>query len=513
MSAALAGTPAGRAAENYLNTGYSVRSWLLTTDHKRVALLYLASITLFFAVGMALAGLLRLELITPPGDVFEAETYSRLFTMHGLVMICLFLIPAIPAVLGNFLIPLMIGARGLAFPRLNLAGWYLFLLGGGIILWTMISGGVDTGWTFYIPYSSSYSSTSVTVAVLGVVIVLASSVLTALNFIVTVHRRRAPGLTWFGLPLFVWAQYAASLVMVAASPALLVLVVLAWTNVSDPVVFQQVLWFYAHPVVYVTVLPAMGVVSEMIACFAHRGVFGYRFMVYATIGIATFSFLVWGHHMLVSIQSIDAGMVFSLLSLLAAVPAAIMVFHWVATLYRGSVSYSAPMLYAMGFLGLFSIGGASGLFLATPATNIHLHGTHFEVAHLHCFIAGGVLMAYLGGLHYWWPKMTGRLNAEGWGKLSALFIFAGWNLAFFPEFLLGYLGMPSRMHGYPEEFQLWNVVSSVGAALLVPGVLAPLIYLAWSMRYGPRAQANPWVGTGREWRTSSPPPRENFTQA
>jgi cytochrome c oxidase subunit 1 len=465
----------------------SVRSWLFTTDHKRIALLYLASITLFFLAGGAFAALMRLELATPPGDVFTADTYNKLFTMHGLVMVLLFLAPSIPAVLGNYLIPAMIGARSLAFPRLNRASWYVFMLGGAVLLRAIATGGTDTGWTFYVPYSSAYSNTSVMAALIGVLLAGVSIFMTGLNFIVTINRLRAPELTWFQLPLFVWAHYAASLVMVAATPVLAVLVVAVGTGGVDPVLFQHLFWIWAQPVACAMVLPAMGVVSELIAANARRNIFGYRVVACATVGIAALSCLVWGRHMFASDQPVYASMVFSLLSFMTAIPLAVVVFHWIATLYRGSVSYSTPMLFAMGFIGLFTIGGSSGLFLAALATSVHVHGTCFEVAHFHYLIAGGVLMGYLGGIHHWWPMITGRLYPEGWGRFSALVIFAGVNLTFFPQFLLGYQGMPRRYHDYPEQFQVLNVMSSAGAVLLCAGCLLPLIYLIWSIRYGPRA--------------------------
>ncbi len=522
MSEAAYRVPVDTPREHYLNNGYGIKSWLFTLDHKRIALLYLASITLFFVVGGVFAVLIRLELITPQGDIVQSDTYNKLFTMHGLVMIFFFLIPSVPAVLGNFLIPLMIGARDLAFPRINLASWYVFMIGGLFTLWAVISGGVDTGWTFYTPYSSTYSNTNVMVTALGVFITGFSSILTGLNFIVTIHKMRAPGLTWFRLPLFVWAHYAASLIMVLGTPVLTAAILLVALERGfkigifdpalggDPVLFQHLFWFYSHPAVYIMILPGMGVISEIITCFARKRIYGYKFIAYSSLGIAVLGFLVWGHHMFVSSQSVYAGMVFSFLSFMVAIPSAIKVFNWTATLYKGSVLYSTPMLYAMGFIGLFTIGGLTGLFLATLAIDVHVHDTYFVVAHFHYIMVGGAVMAYLGGIHYWWPKISGRLYPEGWGRFSALVIFVGFNLTFFPQFLLGYLGMPRRYHVYPDEFQVLNVMSSAGASILGIGYLIPLIYLIWSMRYGPTASANPWQAKGLEWETSSPPPTENF---
>jgi cytochrome c oxidase subunit 1 len=510
------------AATSFLEGGYTLRAWLTTRDHKRIAILYALTVTAFFFLGGAAATLIRLELVTPAGDLVTDDTYNKLFTLHGVVMVWFFLIPSIPATLGNFLLPLMIGAREVAFPRLNLLSWYIYVLGGLFTVGMLIAGGVDTGWTFYTPFSTMFSNTHVVAAVMGVFIVGFSSILTGLNFIVTVHRMRAPGMTWFRMPLFVWAHYATSLILVLATPVLaMTLVLLAAERLlhvgifdpalgGDPLLFQHLFWFYSHPAVYIMVLPAMGVVSEIITCFARKRIFGYRFMAYAILGIAAFGFLVWGHHMFVSGQSMYAGMVFSMLSFMVAVPSAIKVFNWTATLYKGSIIFSAPMLYALGFVGLFTVGGLTGLYLASLAVDVHLTDTYFVIAHFHYIMVGGSVMAYLGGIHYWWPKITGRLYAEAWGRAAALLIFFGFNLTFFPQYLLGYLGMPRRYHTYPAEFQVLNVLSSGGAAVLALGYLLPLAYLGWSLVKGPRAPANPWRARGLEWQADSPPPPENF---
>jgi cytochrome c oxidase subunit I len=509
---------------HYVNARYGVKSWLLTTDHKRIALLYLASVTFFFFVGGFFAVLIRLELLTPQGDLVQAETYNRLFTMHGVVMIFFFLIPAIPAVLGNFLVPLMVGAKDLAFPRINLLSWYIYTLGAAFTVVAILLGGVDTGWTFYTPYSSTYSNGNVILTGLGAFIVGFSSILTGLNFIVTIHTMRAPGLTWFRLPLFIWSHYATSLIMILGTPVIAVtILLLALERLAhigifdpalggDPVLFQHLFWFYSHPAVYIMVLPAMGVISELVANMTRKNIFGYKFVAFASIAIAVFGFLVWGHHMFVSTQSVYAGMVFSILSYAVAIPSAVKVFNWTATLYKGSISYNTPMLYAFGFIGFFIIGGMTGLFLAALGVDIHVHDTYFVVAHFHYIMVGGTIMGYLGGLHYWWPKISGRMYPEGWARFAALVIFVGFNLTFFPQFLLGYMGMPRRYYAYPEEFQVLNVMSSAGASILGVGYLIPMIYFIWSMRYGPHAPPNPWGAFGLEWRTSSPPPTQNFEE-
>ncbi len=508
---------------NYLNAAYSLRSWLLTVDHKRIGILYLLSVTFFFVLGGTAAFLLRIELMTPQGDLVESETYNKLFTMHGVMMIFFFLIPVIPATLGNFLVPLMLGARDLAFPKLNLLSWYLFMAAGLLALYATFAGGVDTGWTFYTPYSSTYSNTYVMATALGAFVAGFSSILTGLNFIVTVHKMRAPGLTWFRLPLFIWSMYAASLIMVLGTPVVAVTILCVGlehlfgigifdpAKGGDPILFQHLFWFYSHPAVYIMILPAFAVVNELIACFSRRRPFGYAFIGFSSFAIAILGFLVWGHHMFVSGQSVYAGMVFSALSFLVAIPSAIKVFNWTATLYKASVSWETPMLYALGFIGLFTIGGLTGLFLATLAVDVHVHDTYFVVAHFHYVMVGGTVMAYLGGIHFWWPKITGRMYPEGWAKLSAILIFVGFNLTFFPQFILGYMGMPRRYHIYPDEFQVLNVMSSAGASILGIGYLFPLTYLIWSLRYGKKAPPNPFGHTGLEWQTPSPPPTENFT--
>ena len=507
---------------HYLNATYGLKSWLLTRDHKRIALLYLASVTVFFFIGGLFALLIRLELLTPAGDLVQSETYNKLFTMHGIIMIFFFLIPSIPAVLGNFFIPMMIGARDLAFPRLNLLSWYIYVVGGLFTLWAVVHGGVDTGWTFYTPYSTTYSNSYVVVTAVGIFITGFSSILTGLNFIVTIHTMRAPGLTWFRLPLFVWSHYATSLIMVLGTPVIAVTILMVGVERlfhlgifdpklgGDPILFQHLFWFYSHPAVYIMVLPSMGVVSEIVTTFSRKNIFGYKFVAFASIAIAVLGFLVWGHHMFVSGQSAYAGMIFSILSFLVAIPSAVKVFNWTATMYKGSISYRTPMLYAFGFIGLFTIGGLTGLFLATLGIDVHVHDTYFIVAHFHYIMVGGAIMGYMGGIHYWWPKISGKLYPEGWARFAALVIFVGFNLTFFPQFILGYLGMPRRYHAYPEEFQVLNVMSTAGASILGIGYVLPLIYLFWSMRYGRPAPANPWGSTGLEWDTPSPPPTENF---
>jgi len=512
----------GSERENYINADFGLKSWLLTTDHKRIALLYLISITFFFFIGGAFAVLIRLELLTPDGDLVQAETYNKLFTMHGLMMVFFFLVPSIPAVLGNFLLPMMLGARDLAFPKLNLLSWYVYSAGGLFTLFAVITGGVDTGWTFYTPYSSTYANTNVIAAALGVFITGFSSILTGLNFIVTTHTMRAPGLTWFRLPLFVWAHYATSLIMVLGTPVLAITILLVAAERvlgigifdpalgGDPILFQHLFWFYSHPAVYIMILPGMGVISEVITCFSRKRVFGYEFIAFSSLAIAVFGFLVWGHHMFTSGQSAYASMVFSVLTMIVAVPSAVKVFNWMATLYGGSITFSTPMLYALGFIGLFTIGGLTGIFLGSLGLDVHVHDTYFVVAHFHYVMVGGMVMAYLAGIHFWWPKMFGRLYPVFLSKFAAVVVFVGFNLTFYPQFLLGYLGMPRRYHAYNEEWQVLNVMSTAGASILGIGYLIPMVYLVWSLRYGRKVGSNPWRAKGLEWETPSPPPTFNF---
>ncbi|MBV8737521.1 MAG: cbb3-type cytochrome c oxidase subunit I [Alphaproteobacteria bacterium] len=506
---------------NYATEENTIVSWLFTKDHKRIALLFFASITFFFFIGGFAATMIRLHLATP-GGLLQPSVYNRMFTVHGVMMVWFFLIPSIPNTFGNFFLPMMIGAHDLAFPRVNLLSWYVFNLSGLVLLYALVMGGIDTGWTFYPPYSTQYASGYVFAAALAVFINGFSSIMTSLNFVVTTHRLRAPGMTWLRLPLFVWAMYSVSIVMLTATPVLamdmFLLCVERFIGVGmfdpsrggDPILWQHMFWFYSHPAVYIMILPAMGVVSELISCYARRPIFGYLGMVMALMAIAIISFFVWAHHMFVAGISIYSAVVFSLLSFFVAVPSAIKVFNWTVSLHKGSIVFDAPMLYALGFVLLFTIGGLTGLIVATLAVDVHVHDTYFVIAHFHYIMVGGTVSAFFGGLHYWWPKMTGRFYPESWARFAATLTFVGFNLTFFPQFILGYLGMPRRYYTYVPAWESWNLLSSAGASILAVAYALPLFYLGWSLLYGRRAGPNPWGATGLEWTTPSPPPTHNW---
>ena len=508
---------------SYWNVDYSIKSWLFTIDHKRIAIMYLITVTIFFILGGLFATLFRLELLTPEGDMFEADTYNKLFTLHGVIMIFFFLIPSVPATLGNFLVPLMVGARDLAFPKINLLSYWIFVVGGVFALLVLVTGGVDTGWTFYSPLSTSYSNTSVFLAVTAAFFAGFSSILTGINFLVTIHKMRAPGLTWFRLPLFLWAHYATAIIMMLGTPVIAITLFLIGVERiwgvgifdpalgGDPVLFQHMFWYYSHPAVYVMILPGMGIISEVVACFTRNKIFGYPFIAFSSLGIAIIGFFVWGHHMFVSGQSLYLGFVFSFLTMLVAVPSAIKIFNWTATFIGGNVILATPMLYAIGFIGLFTIGGLTGIFLGIMGMDVPLHDTYFVVAHFHYVMVGGMVMAFMSGIHFWWPKMFGRMYPEFLAKISAILIFFGFNFTFMPQFILGWLGMPRRYHSYPEEWQVLNVMSTMGASLLGLGFLLAIGYLTWSAFYGKRIGPNPWGAKGLEWeQCDSPPSPHNF---
>jgi cytochrome c oxidase subunit 1 len=519
-------SPKPKQKTNYLTNGHTIASWLLTEDHKRIAMLYLISVSIFFLLGGAAAAMIRYELTSPTGNVLESDTYNKMFSAHGIIMVFQFLVPGIPAVFGNFILPLQVGARDLAFPRLNLLSWYLYSVGGLLILISMMTGGVDTGWTFYTPYSSMYSNGNISLCLTGVFLSGFSSITTGINFIVTTHKMRAPGMTWFRLPLFVWAHYATAVVMMLGTPVVAItLLCVVFERAAmlpifspelggDPVLFQHLFWFYSHPAVYIMILPAFGIISELMTAFSRKRVFGYHMIAFSSLAIAFLGFLVWGHHMFVSSQSMYQGVVFSLITFLLAVPSAIKVFNWTATMYKGNVRLASPMIYAIGFMGLFLVGGLTGLFLAAMGPDVHLTATYFIVAHFHYVMVGGTMMGFLGGLHFWWPKMTGRLYSESVAKWNAMLVFVGFNLTFFPQFIMGFQGSPRRYHYYyfAPEFQPYHIMSTLGSSALAIGFIIPGFYLMHSLFYGKKASANPWQAHGLEWETSSPPPTTNFEE-
>ena len=506
---------------NYLNATKGIWSWMTTVDHKRIGVMYLISVMTAFMVGGIFALLIRIEHLTPKQTIMGAETYNRFFTLHGAIMVFLFIIPSIPAALGNFIMPLMLGAKDVAFPRLNLFSYYLWVSGATLALVAIVTGGVDTGWTFYTPYSTTTQG-SVTWMTLGVFVLGFSSIFTGLNFIATVHKLRAPGMGWFQMPLFVWGIYATAIIQVLATPVLgITLLLLIMERAfkigifdpaigGDPVLFQHFFWFYSHPAVYIMILPGMAIISEVIPTFSRKTIFGYRMIAFSSIAIALIGFMVWGHHMFVSGQSELATTIFSALTFLVAIPSAIKVFNWVATMYKGNISLEAPMLYAISFLLLFAIGGLTGVYLGALSVDVHLHDTYFVVAHFHYVMMGGTVIAFIAGLHYWWPKITGHMYSEAWARWGCGFVFVGFNMTFFTQFILGSRGMPRRYYNYLDQFQPLHAFSSYGSFILGFGLFLTLGYLLASLRGPMNAPANPWGGTTLEWQTQSPPIEHNF---
>jgi cytochrome c oxidase subunit I len=515
--------PGGYNPRNYLNAEAGIRSWLFTLDHKRIGIMYLVLTTAALFLGGLFAMLIRIELLTPGPTIMNAMTYNRMFTLHGIVMIFLFMIPAIPGIFGNFMLPLMLGARDVAFPRLNLLSVYLYLIGAAIALYGIIHGGADTGWTFYTPYSTT-TVTKVVPILLGAFVLGFSSIVTGLNFIVTAHTLRAPGVTWMKMPLFVWSIYATSIIQVLATPVLgITLLMVAVEHAfgfgifdpargGDPILFQHMFWFYSHPAVYIMVLPSMAVISEVICAAARKNIFGYKAVAFSSLGIAFVGFFTWGHHLFTSGQStLDAG-VFGVLSMFVGIFTAIKVFNWTATMYQGAVKFTTWFLYFCGFLFFLVFGGMTGIALATVSLDVHWQDTYFVVAHFHFIMVGSVIMGYLAALHYWWPKMFGKLYSERWGLIAGFLIIFGFIATFVPQFLLGNYGMPRRYYSYPERFWPLNVASTAGASLLAIGFLMVLGYLLFSLKWGRDSGANPWGSRGYEWKTLSPPPTENFLE-
>ena len=512
-------------SDNYLTHTRGVLSWIFTLDHKRIGVMYMWSVLGSFLLGGIFALLVRTELLTPGPTITEdANTYNQWFTLHGAIMVFLVIIPSIPAALGNIILPIMLGAKDVAFPRLNLFSYYLWVCGAVLCVLSLAMGGFDTGWTFYTPYSTTTTAGGVIPVLTAAFILGFSSIFTGLNFVVTVHKLRPPGMTWFKMPLFLWALYATAIIQVLATPVLgitlLLLIVERTVNIGifnpdmggDPVLYQHFFWFYSHPAVYIMILPAMGIISEIIAINSHRSIFGYRFIAFSSIAIAMFSFIVWGHHMFTSGQSALLNTLFSAISFSVAIPSAVKVFNWVATLYKGAVSLTTPMWYALAFLFLFTIGGLTGLPLATLSTDVHLHDTYYVVAHFHYVMMGSALIAMVGGLHHWWPKIFGRMYDERLGTVACWIIFIGFNVTFFTQFMLGSQGMPRRYYDYQPEYQVYHVISTIGSYIMAFGFTLTAVSLFGSFFNGRKAPANPWGGRSLEWQCASPPPFDNFAK-
>ncbi len=497
--------------------------WISSTDHKRIGILYLISILFFFLTGVFLGFLMRLELIAPGPTIMRPQTYNALFTLHGVIMIFLFVIPGIPAIFGNFFLPIQIGARDVAFPRINLLSWWIYMVGATLALLSLFTGGgpIDTGWTFYVPYSLR-TTVNVPLAVFAVFILGFSSILIGINFVTSIHQLRAPGMSWFRLPLFIWSLYATAWVQILVTPVVGITLLLTLlerlvgvgvfdpAKGGDPILYQHLFWIYSHPAVYIMILPAMGVISEIIPVFAHRTIFGYKAIAFSSLAIASVGSLVWGHHMFVSGQSDLASLIFSFLTFLVAVPSAIKVFNWVATLYKGSIEVEPPLLFSLTFIFLFSMGGLTGLFQGALATDVHLHDTYWVVGHFHYVIFGGTGFAIFGALHYWFPKMFGRMVLRRISYLAWGFLFVGFNTLYFPMLILGWEGMPRRYYDYLAQFHTLQFISTIGSWILITGLILMFGNLFYSLLKGERVEKNPWGGATLEWEIPSPPPRENF---
>lgn len=513
--------PVDYLKENYLNVEKGLWSWLTTLDHKRIGILYLISLTVAFLIGGVMALGIRMELWTPAQTFIEADTYNQLFTLHGSIMIFLFLVPSVPAVLGNFILPIQLGAKDVAFPRLNLMSWYLYLAGAAIAIYSILAGGIDTGWTFYTPYSSSTGG-AVTAMTFGVFIIGFSSILTGVNFITTIHKMRAPGLSWDKLPLFCWGLYATSIIQILATPVLAITILLVGMERilgvgifdpalgGDPILYQHFFWFYSHPAVYIMIVPGFGIVSEIISTFSRKTIFGYWAIALSSLAIAFIGFLVWGHHMFVSGQASLASMVFSFLTFLVGIPTGIKMFNWLSTMYKGSIKLDTPLLYILGFFFLFTVGGLTGIALATIAIDVHLHDTYYVVAHFHFVMVGGMVMAFMAGLHYWWPKMFGVMYNQTLAKIACFLIFVGFNVTFLPQFVMGAQGMPRRYFNYIDQFQSFHQISTVGSFILGFGFILAIGYFIHSIYYGKKTVANPWGSRATEWQIPSPAPPHNF---
>jgi cytochrome c oxidase subunit 1 len=509
----------------YKGTHKGIFAWILSTDHKRIALLYLYTMLAFFSIGAIMGLLMKFELLAPGKTIMDAQTYNAFFTVHGVIMIFVIVIPGLPAVFGNFFLPIMIGAKDVAFPRINLLSWYIYILGIILVIISLVAGdgAPDTGWTFYAPYSFK-TTTNMLPAVLGAFVLGFSSILTGLNFIVTIHRMRAPGMTWLKMPLFPWTLYGTAWIQLLATPVvgitLLMIIAERTLNIGffdpalggDPILYQHLFWIYSHPAVYIMILPAMGVISEIIPTFSHKTIFGYRFIVGSTLAIAFVGYFVWGHHMFTSGMSGTALFTFSILTFLVAIPSAIKVFNWISTMHKGSILLDTPFYWAVCFIFVFMIGGLTGLVLGSLATNVHVHNTHFVVAHFHFIVFGGTGFAFFGALHYWFPKIYGKMYDTKWANTGLVLFFTGFITLYGPMFYLGMIGMPRRYYDYDEVFHSGNIISSMGSWVMIAGLIIIIINLVKAARGNVKGEKDPWGGKTLEWTVDSPPTLENFDE-
>ncbi|OUL19332.1 cytochrome c oxidase subunit I [Nostoc sp. 106C] len=500
-----------------------------STDHKVIGVQYMIMTFIFFLIGGLLAMIIRAELLTPEANVVDRPLYNGLFTMHGTIMIFLWIIP-FNAGLSNYLVPLMIGARDMAFPLLNAISFWILPPAGLLLMSSFLlpTGTAQSGWWSYPPISLQVPPgqpiNGEFIWIVSLILIGISSIMGAVNFVTTIFWMRAPGMTFFRMPVFVWSALSAQLLQLINLPALTGALLLLLFDLAfgtqffkpqengDPIIYQHLFWFYSHPAVYIMALPAFGIIAEVLPAFARNPLFGYRSVAIASLGIAVVSIFVWVHHMFTSATPGWMRMTFMMTSMLVAIPTGVKAFAWTATVWRGRLHLETPMLFALGGAAMFIFGGVTGVMLAATPFDIHVNNTYFVVGHFHYIVFNTITMAIFAAIYFWFPKITGRMYAEGWGKLHFWLTFIPANITFFSMHPLGLQGMLRRISSYDPQYQGWNVIASLGAFLLGVSTLPFIANMVGSWLYGPRAVDNPWHATGLEWTTSSPPPRENFAE-